>query len=145
MLSAYRGNAAATGASTSGKAILMALSGTQVLDPILYETLFGLAGTIAAGVLAINAHAGNYFTVSLNANITSFTIANPGDTTRLTTITLKFTADGTVRTITWPAGTVWAGASAPTMTGTLNKHDFIRLISDDAGTTWFGFILGQNF
>ena len=123
----------------------MALSGTQVLDPILYETKFGLAGTIAAGVLAVDAHAGNYFTVSLNAAITSFTIANPGDTTRLTVIEFKFTADGTVRAITWPAGTVWGTAGAPTMTGTLNKRDFIRLITDDAGTTWFGFTLGQNF
>ena len=102
-------------------------------------------GTISAGTLAVDYTTAAVFAVSLDAAITSFTIANPAPTGKHCAVTFIFTADGTIRAITWPTGTVWPAATAPTMTGTLNKRDIITLVTFDAGTTWFGIIVGQNY
>lgn len=99
---------------------------------------------ISAGSLTANYNSATTHRVSLNANITSFTISAPSPTGKLCAVTFIFTADGTVRTITWPTGTVWPGGVAPVMTGTNGKRDIITLITTDAGTTWYGLIVGQN-
>jgi hypothetical protein len=52
-------------------------------------------------------------------------------------------ADGTQRTITWPANFKWEGGSAaPTMTSVSGKIDIVTLIYD--GTTYYAAIV-QNF
>lgn len=142
MLSPYRGNSQATSPQASDKPILVSFSGDQLVNSL---AITGQTVAIATGVLAVDRDLGEYVIVSLNANITSFTIANPPTSGDYGGILCKFIGDGTVRTISWPSGIVWANAIAPTMTGTLNKRDFVQLVTDDAGTTWFGFVLGQNF
>lgn len=102
-------------------------------------------GTISTNTLAVDLANGNHFAVALNANITTFTIANVPATGSATAVTFTFTADGSVRSIVWPSGTVWAGGVAPTMTGTNNKRDLVTLYTWDGGTVWFGFVNGQNF
>jgi hypothetical protein len=102
------------------------------------------AAAIAVGVLALDLSLGCEFTVSLNAAITSITFSNYPSASKVTTVTIRFTADGTVRAIAWPAAFKWPGASAPTMTGTLNKVDIITARTYDGGTTWYPAIYGQN-
>lgn len=87
---------------------------------------------------------GNTHTGTLDSNVT-FTLSNPPATGKLGTITMILTADGTSRTITWPGSVVWPGGVAPTMTATNGKRDIITLITTNAGTTWFGIVVGQNF
>lgn len=61
---------------------------------------------------------------------------------------LEFTADGTARAVTWTFQAVavkWAGATAPTLTSTLNKKDAFVFYTWDAGTTWIGAVVGQNY
>lgn len=103
------------------------------------------APTIAAGALTLNLALGTHFTVALNANITSITISNPQTTGYAAAFTLALTADGTPRTITWPASVLWPSAVAPVMTSTNGKVDIFSFLSYNAGTTWYGFISGQNF
>ena len=100
---------------------------------------------ISAGVLTLNLETSNIFTVSLDANITTFTVSNPPANGYGGSFTIIFTADGTQRTIAWGSAVKWANAVAPTMTSTNAKRDVVSFFSSDAGATWLGFIGGQNF
>jgi hypothetical protein len=52
--------------------------------------------------------------------------------------------DGTgSRTVTWWSNILWAGASAPTLTTTINRYDIFSFFYD--GTNYYGAIVGQNF
>jgi hypothetical protein len=117
------------------------LSGVQIQGYSETKT----SPTISAGALTLNIQNGNTFTVSLNANITSLSITNVPTGTNAVSFTLILTADGTARTITWPASVKWPGAVAPTLTSTLNKIDVYTFLSVDNGTTWLGMQSGKNF
>jgi hypothetical protein len=103
------------------------------------------APTISAGALTLNLNNGTHFDVALNANVTSLTISNPPISGRAGSFTLVFTADGTPRTVSWPASVKWAGATAPTLTSANGKKDVFTFITYDGGTSWLGFIAGLNF
>lgn len=120
------------------------VTGTVVGAPLKTYTETQTAPTISGSALTLNCALGTYFAVALNSACT-VTISNAPATTRALGITVVFTADGTVRAITWPGSVVWPSGIAPTMTGTNNKRDIITLITYDAGTTWFGVLVGQNY
>ena len=101
--------------------------------------------TISAGTLVLNLETSNIFTVSLNAAITTLTISNPPASGSGGSFTLIFTADGTARAVTWPASIKWAGGTAPTITSTSGKVDSFAFFTSDGGTTWQGYVGGQNF
>ncbi len=104
------------------------------------------APTISSGTLTLNLNDAQLFDVSLNANVTTLTISNVDATSNtVNAFTLIFTMDGTARTVTWPASVKWAGGTAPTLTSTNAKKDVLAFISPDNGTTWLGFVGGQNF
>jgi len=90
-----------------------------------------------SGAQTLNTANGNLFSVTATGAIT-FTF-----TTAFTTvgITLKLTNGGT--NITWPTSVDWAGGTAPTLTTT--GVDILTFITDDGGTTWYGFLAGANF
>ena len=101
---------------------------------------------ITANVLTLDLSTAQMFTVSLNANITTFTISNtPVTANRSIGFTLIFTADGTARTVTWGAAVKWANNDPPALTSTNAKKDILSFVSPDGGTTWYGFIGGLNF
>lgn len=59
-------------------------------------------------------------------------------------LTVLLTQDGTgSRTVTWWAGILWPGGSAPTLTTTAGKTDAFRIFRLGSGS-YLGFILGQN-
>lgn len=95
------------------------------------------APTITANALTLDLEAGNCFAVALNANITTLTISNPSASGTACTFTLRLTADGTARTITWPASVKWASGAAYTPSSTNGYVDFLSFYTDDGGTTWF--------
>jgi hypothetical protein len=105
--------------------------------------------TISSSTLTVDLSAGSVFSVSLNANITTLTISNApsaaSGTSHAMTFTLALTADGTQRTIVWPASIKWAGGTAPSLTATNGKIDVFTFLSINAGTNWLGFVGGQNF
>lgn len=109
------------------------------------QQVLSIAAAITAGALTLNQEAAGYFTVANNANITTFNITNPAPAGLLNAIQVELTANGTPYTQVYPSGTVWAGGVAPTLTTTNGKRDLLQFESRDGGTTWFGFVLGQNF
>lgn len=102
--------------------------------------------SISSNTLTLNLSSGNLFTCSLNSNITTLTISNPpsGSNTAIG-FSLIFTADGTARSVTWPASIKWPGGTAPTLTSTNNKRDFLSFLSTNNGTDYLGFVGGQNY
>jgi len=102
--------------------------------------------TISGGTLTLNLANSMIFDVSLNANITTLTLQNvPATASKAVSFVLVFTADGTARVVTWPAGFRWpTNNTAPTITSTLNRRDVFTFLSTDNGSTWNAFITGQN-
>lgn len=102
------------------------------------------APAISAGVLTIDPSQSTIFNVSNNANITTFTVTNatPG---KGQSFTLFLTANGTAYTQAWGSSVKWAGGTAPTLTTTTGKKDILTFVTNDGGTTWYGFVGGQNF
>lgn len=132
----------ATQASSSVTITGGTISGVKFTDYTEAKT----APTISTGTLTLNLNDAQVFDVSLNANITTLTISNTDATSNtVNAFTLIFTMDGTARTVTWPAAVKWAGGTAPTLTSTNGKKDVLSFMSPDNGTTWLGFVGGQNY
>ena len=122
-----------------------ALGGNLITQPKLQayrET--STAPAISSGTLTLDLSGSNFFAVSLNAAITTLTISNT-PASSAASFTLEFTADGTARAVTWGSAIKWSGGTAPTLTSTSGKKDVFAFYSNDGGTTWQGFIGGQNF
>lgn len=100
--------------------------------------------SISAGLLTIDLNAATVFNVSLDANITTLTLQNVQSSGRSSSFVLVFTADGTTRSVTWPASFIWPNGTAPTITSTSGKKDVFVFFTTDGGTTWQAFISGQN-
>lgn len=142
----FTGAIVANGDVTLGNASsdAITITGTVSGAPLKTYTETRTSPSIGGGALTLDCSLGTYFKVALNANCT-VTISNAPSSGRALGITAIFTADGTIRTITWPGSVVWAAGVAPTMTGTNNKRDILTLVTEDGGTTWFGIVVGQNY
>jgi len=101
--------------------------------------------TISGGALTINLALGDYFDVSLNANITTMTISNALTSNYPNGFILRFTANGTPYTVSWPGSVKWPAGTAPTLTSASTKQDMFVFTTADGGTTWNATIIGQNF
>lgn len=101
--------------------------------------------SISGGQLTLNLTNGNIFNVSLNAAITIMTISNIPTSSFAANFTLIFTADGTARAVSWTPSIKWPSGTAPTLTSTNGKRDAFTFVTLDGGTTWLGFVGGQNF
>ena len=85
---------------------------------------------------------GTVQSVTLGGNRT-FTFANGVDGGRYILI-LKQDATGT-RTVTWPGTVRWPGGTAPTLTTTASKTDYIGFLYNGVSSTYDGVALAQNF
>jgi hypothetical protein len=95
---------------------------------------------------ALDCATGTVFNITLSTSITSLTFSNVPASGRVYTMTLIVTqAGGGSKTITWPAAVKWPNTTAPTLTTTSTKVDILTLMTPDGGTTWYGFVAGQNF
>lgn len=103
------------------------------------------APAISTNVLVLDLSSSALFAVSLNAAVTTLTLSNPPAASGLCTFILEFTADGTPRSVTWPAAVKWSGGTAPTLTSTNAKKDAFALYTYDGGTTYIASVIGQNF
>ena len=101
------------------------------------------SAAISSGTLTLDLSTAGIFYVNLNANITTLAITNT-QSIGASAFTLIFIADGTPRVVTWGGSILWPGGFGPTLTSTNGKEDIFSFITLDAGTTWFGFVGGQN-
>jgi hypothetical protein len=99
---------------------------------------------ISSNILTLNLNNGNIFNILLNANILTITISNIPSSTHNISFTIIFTADGTVRAVNWPNTVIWPSGNAPSITSTAGKIDVFSFTSNDGGSTWIGFVGGQN-
>jgi hypothetical protein len=96
--------------------------GTTVLQKL---TQTQPTATTAAATTTIDLSTGNIFQINLAASITTLTLNNatPGK------YYFQFTQDATgSRTVAWPASFKWPGGTAPTLTTTANKTDYIECL-----------------
>lgn len=122
-------------------ASLVLLSSTYAAD--LNVSDFGaFGGRVTSGVAALtdgatintNAALGNTFTITIAGNRT---MAAPTNAVSGQKILYRITQDGTgSRTITWDAAFRFAGATAPTLTTTAAKTDYIGFIYNAAASKW---------
>jgi hypothetical protein len=83
------------------------------------------AAIAAAATTSIDLSTGNVFQINLAATITTLTITNA----TVGKYYFQFTQDATgSRTIAWPANFKWSGGTAPTLTTTPNKTDYIECL-----------------
>lgn len=91
--------------------------------------------------LAINTASSFSFTAT-GSGAVALAFTGAPSTDRLQTVAVWIT-NGGLRTWTWPAGTVWAGGSAPAMTS--SGLDILTFTTKDGGTTWAGAVFGKAF
>lgn len=101
------------------------------------------APAISASALSLDLASYAAFSVANNSNATvTFANVTAG---YANSFTLQLTADGTLRTWTWPASVVWLTGAAPTLSSTNGKRDLVSFYSFDGGTTWLGHVIAQNY
>ena len=125
------------------------LSRVEFLD--YFERFIDLGDfTNKAAQIPIDLSTAQVFRTKLTAACTGLDVTNTPDNANANAVgfSLLFVGDGTARTMTWNIGNTaasWAGGTAPTYTSTLNKIDVFSFLSRDGGSTWLGFVGGQNF
>jgi len=113
------------------------MSGSHQVTGRTYSDLDTLTD---GATITIDWSTGNTFTVTLGG---SRTIAFSNDVDGQL-IKVRFLQDATGgRTLTWPAGLKWAGGSAPTLTATASKADWIGFIRTGSGA-FDAFVLSKN-
>lgn len=106
--------------------------------------LVNQAVTANAASLSINYASGGDVSLSLAANVTSFSITNWPASGQFGRIVIEIANTGSFNITGWPGTTVWAGGSAPTITSGNGKKDTICLTSNDGGNNFRGYVLAQN-
>jgi hypothetical protein len=100
---------------------------------------------VSSNTITIDLSVSNVKYFQATANITTTNVTNPAASGKLQSFQLRVKGDGSARTWAWFDSTVkWPGGTAPTRTSTNNKYDWFAFESLDGGTTWAGFVLGQN-
>lgn len=102
------------------------------------------AASISTNTLTLDLNTATVFTVDLTSNITTITLQNVQTSGRASSFSIILTADGTARTVAWPASFRWPSGVAPSITATVNKRDVFVFFTTDGGSTWQAFISGQN-
>lgn len=100
--------------------------------------------SVSSNTLNLDLNNGNIFNVSLNDNILTIRISNIPSSNHSISFTIIFTAAGIARAVNWPVSVIWPDGNAPAITSTAGKIDVFSFTSTDGGSTWIGFIGGQN-
>ena len=115
--------------------------GTSDTQTLTSKTITGLKETkVAIAASDIDLSAGNYFTKTISTT-TTFTVSNVASSGSVGAFVLDLT-NGGAAAVTYPSGTVWAAATAPTLTA--SGRDVLAFFTHDGGTTWNAFVLGQG-
>ena len=92
--------------------------------------------SISSGVVNIDCALGDYFTLALNANVTSITFSNLPSSGHGASLMVRITQDSTPRTVAWPSSFKWAGGAAGAVSTGSGAIDLLAITTLDAGTTW---------
>jgi hypothetical protein len=128
-----------TGLNFDSTTNLLTAGGLSVVNSRL--TVANLA---ANGPTTVNWANGEVQRVTLTGAAT-IAVSNWPPTGVLAKLALFITNNGAYNITGWPAGTIWAGGTAPTITSGSGKRDIILLMTPDGGTTVYGSIAGQDY
>ena len=107
-----------------------------------YENV--VTDTTATGAETIDLQSATIFQHTLTGDVT-YTFSNPPSSGTGFSFVLKVTQDATGgRAITWPSSVDWEDGVAPTLTAGVNDVDVFAFFTTDGGTTYYGFISGQD-
>jgi len=133
-----------SGGTFSGNVVmgssLSANNGLQITAP-----QYVVNALSASGATIINWALGEVQAVSLAANATISSIAGWPASGQWAKLVLQITNQGAFNITGWPAGTIWPGGTAPTITSGSGKRDVIILMSGDGGATFWGSVAGQDY
>lgn len=123
------------GISTLSANLVMA--NNNITRPVLTGyTEHEVANAAVTGSYTMDCGAANFFDLTLTGN-TTISPSNVPPSTRVWSGSIAAKQDATGgRTITWPAGTKYAGGVAPPATTTANALDIWSLMTYDGGTSW---------
>lgn len=95
-----------------------------------------------SNVLALDLAQSNFFTITLDKNVSTITISNiPASV--VTFFTMSFNIQGTY-TIAWPASFKWKDGTPPTISSVVNDIQTFIFYTSDGGTTTQAFNAGTN-
>lgn len=101
----------------------------------------------ATATTSLDINNGNVFNLTQAVNITTLNFNNAATTGKSSSFTLIRTKDATTtdRTIAWPASVKWSAGLVPALSTSSSAVDIFTFMTIDGGTTWYGFLGGQNF
>ena len=123
-------------AGTTSLGANVALSNNYIVAPALKAYSEFVSNTTVSGLATtLDLAASNFFNLTMSSN-TTFTFSN-APTGRVVSFVIVATQDATGgRTITWPAGSRYAGGVVPPATTTANAIDIWNVLTYNAGTTY---------
>lgn len=89
-----------------------------------------------SGAIEVDYRLGDYFTLALAGNVTSWSFANLPGSSKGVSLLVRITQDATPRTVAWPSSFKWAGGVAPSVSTGSGAVDVLGITSFDNGTTW---------
>ena len=121
----------------------VALGNNHLIAPVFKATSEFCANSSSTGAVTLDLSTSNMFNLSMTGN-TTFTFSN-APSGRAFAFTIIATQDATGgRTITWPAGSKYAGAVSPPATTTANAVDIWSVLTYNGGTTWIVSLAVKN-
>jgi hypothetical protein len=101
---------------------------------------------VSAGALTLDLETGNVFEVTLSANVTTLTFANPPAAGRAGSCTLILKQDAIGgRTLAWPSSVRWPSGAPLAISAAGNAVDIFAFVTRNGGATWYGFLGGRDF
>jgi hypothetical protein len=146
-----KGNgASAFTAVTAPTGTLVGTTDTQTLTNKTITALGSYETRVAMAALDVDLSLGSYFTKTLTAGATTFTVSNIPAAGSVGSFVLDLTNAG-LATITWTLSVAaggtstvkWVGGTAPSSL-TASGRDSFGFYTYDAGATWTGYVIGKD-
>ena len=105
----------------------------DLASPVTRDTVTALA---TSGSVAVDFALGDYFTLALAGNVSTFTFSNLPGSGKGGSLMVRITQDSTPRTVGWPASFKWAGGTPGVVSTGSGDVDLLTITTFDNGTTW---------
>lgn len=102
--------------------------------PVVVNTVTALS--ISSGVVNIDCALGDYFTLTLTANVTSITFSNLPGSGKGASKVVRITQGSGPYTVAWPASFKWVSGTADAVSTTNGDVDVLGIVTFDNGTSW---------
>lgn len=122
--------------TVSGNAALPALDGSQLFGRYAPLTGNGLQTLPSSAVVSINPNNGEVIRLLHSVAIGSLVITSPSTVQEL--FILREALTSRAQGLVWPTSINWKNGTAPTLSDGVGTIDLVRLLTNNAGTSWFG-------